>query len=97
LPPSTVTAYVPPTPLAHATRAFTALIAWRRLVVPLVCAVSTGARGAPCVAAARATGADAPSLSLRVAHAPSAATAANPAANPDRYIISCIQPPSRSM
>src|SRR2546428_12359461 len=52
-PPSVVTAYVPPTPLAHATRGLTGLIAWSRLVVPLCCGVSVGAAAAALAAKAR--------------------------------------------
>src|SRR2546426_1976239 len=52
-PPSVVTAYVPPTPLAHATRGLTGLIAWSRLVVPLCCGVSVGAVAAALAAKAR--------------------------------------------
>src|SRR4051812_35075887 len=43
LPPSVVTANLPSSPLAQTTRASTGLTACRRLVVPLVCGVSTGA------------------------------------------------------
>src|SRR5437899_7399141 len=42
-PPSVVTTYVPPTPLAQATRGLTGLIACSRFVVPLCCGVSVGA------------------------------------------------------
>src|SRR5256885_7762575 len=41
-PPSVVTAYVPPTPLAHTTRGETGLIACSRFVVPLCCGVRVG-------------------------------------------------------
>src|SRR5213594_980376 len=45
-PPSVVTTYVPPTPLAQATRGLTGLIACSRFVVPLCCGVSVGAAAA---------------------------------------------------
>src|SRR3990170_5777949 len=45
-PPSVVTAYVPPTPLAQAVRSLTGLMAWRRFVVPLSCGVRVGAETA---------------------------------------------------
>src|SRR5437870_7388550 len=45
-PPSVVTTYVPPTPLAQATRGLTGLIACSRFVVPLCCGVSVGAEAA---------------------------------------------------
>src|SRR5689334_24644707 len=42
-PPLVVTTYVPPVPLAQATRALTGLMACSRLVVPLCCGVRVGA------------------------------------------------------
>src|SRR6058998_2698 len=53
-PPSVVTAYVPPTPLAQTTRGETGLVAWSRLVVPLCCGVRVGAEAAALAAWAKA-------------------------------------------
>src|SRR2546426_10586591 len=81
-PPSVVTTYVPPTPLAQATRGLTGLIACSRFVVPLCCGVSVGAEAAELAtravrgAAARAGAEGSEQHRVVAATTPVAATAA---------------------